>query len=289
MVRDVRERGRDIEGCIKQWFSFVKPNFHRHVEPQRHSADIIVPRGIENRVAIGLVVDHVRKTLAQKSHLHQIELKRLGRKAEEAPLSKNVVMLEEGPQLRGVCTIVLDPETNREDFIFYFDRVVGALVEKASESATFIPKQVKTPQGHVYEGLQPYGKLPPSCRQVTADTPTSDVCELMVWKALITHRHHLRSNTPPRRHTLRTSSPQSSSKLPSRPPPHPNIPGNGRARTPLPQPPGRHRQPQPRARAGPTDELWRRGTDGCAGVGGSWCERGEDRVCYVVCGKERVG
>ena len=27
VIRDVRERGRDIEGCIKQWFGFVKPNF----------------------------------------------------------------------------------------------------------------------------------------------------------------------------------------------------------------------------------------------------------------------
>jgi uridine kinase len=32
----VRERGRDIEGCIKQWFSFVKPNYHKFVEPQRN-------------------------------------------------------------------------------------------------------------------------------------------------------------------------------------------------------------------------------------------------------------
>lgn len=70
MVRDVRERGRDIEGCIKQWFKFVKPNFHKYVEVQRDVAgqymqflnhnraeiytDIIVPRGIENQVAIGL-------------------------------------------------------------------------------------------------------------------------------------------------------------------------------------------------------------------------------------------
>ena len=72
-MRDVRERGRDIEGCIKQWFSFVKPNFHRYVSSQREVAgalkclsllirikkantrfaDIIVPRGVENRVAIG--------------------------------------------------------------------------------------------------------------------------------------------------------------------------------------------------------------------------------------------
>lgn len=38
MLRDVQERGRDIEGCIKQWFSFVKPNFHKYVEPQRNVA-----------------------------------------------------------------------------------------------------------------------------------------------------------------------------------------------------------------------------------------------------------
>ena len=38
VLRDVRERGRDIEGCIKQWFAFVKPNFHKYVEPQRHVA-----------------------------------------------------------------------------------------------------------------------------------------------------------------------------------------------------------------------------------------------------------
>lgn len=38
VVRDVRERGRDIEGCIKQWFAFVKPNFHKYVEVQRDVA-----------------------------------------------------------------------------------------------------------------------------------------------------------------------------------------------------------------------------------------------------------
>jgi len=38
VLRDVAERGRDIEGCIKQWFSFVKPNFEQFVEPQRKVA-----------------------------------------------------------------------------------------------------------------------------------------------------------------------------------------------------------------------------------------------------------
>ncbi|KAK6586334.1 hypothetical protein PZA11_001391 [Diplocarpon coronariae] len=72
VLRDVEERGRDIEGCIKQWFAFVKPNFEGYVKPQRKAAgnkwqeeeeidgekadeavlDIIVPRGVENQVAI---------------------------------------------------------------------------------------------------------------------------------------------------------------------------------------------------------------------------------------------
>lgn len=38
VTRDVRERGRDIDGCIKQWMSFVKPNFEKCVEPQRKIA-----------------------------------------------------------------------------------------------------------------------------------------------------------------------------------------------------------------------------------------------------------
>lgn len=69
VLRDVEERGRDIEGCIKQWFAFVKPNFERYVEPQRKVTgaspitayvsvclliDIIVPRGVQNRVALSM-------------------------------------------------------------------------------------------------------------------------------------------------------------------------------------------------------------------------------------------
>ncbi|KAK2746045.1 hypothetical protein FQN57_003385 [Myotisia sp. PD_48] len=63
ITRDVRERGRHIDGVLKQWFKFVKPAFIRYVEPQRHISDIIVPRGIENTVAIDLVVKHIQRSL----------------------------------------------------------------------------------------------------------------------------------------------------------------------------------------------------------------------------------
>lgn len=35
VLRDVKERGRDIEGIIQQWFTFVKPSYTKYVEPQR--------------------------------------------------------------------------------------------------------------------------------------------------------------------------------------------------------------------------------------------------------------
>ena len=93
-------------------------------------SDIIVPRGVENKVAIGMVTDHIQKTLGIKSKNHQAELKRLGQSSEDMPLPGNVVTLPRRPQVVGVSTIILDPETDRENFCFYFDRMAVMLVEK---------------------------------------------------------------------------------------------------------------------------------------------------------------
>ncbi|RMY28067.1 hypothetical protein D0866_09685 [Hortaea werneckii] len=156
ILRDVRERGRDIEGCVKQWFAFVKPNFHKFVEPQRMVADIIVPRGIENKVAISMVSDQILKTLHQKSRLHQLELKRLGKVAENNPLSRNVIIVQHTNQIRGINTLLMNPEIDREDFIFYFDRLAVMLVEHGTDAGMrYKPFVVDTPvPGRQYRGLQ---------------------------------------------------------------------------------------------------------------------------------------
>lgn len=154
LVRDVKERARDIEGCIKQWFRFVKPNFYKYVAPQREIADLIIPRGIENKVAISMVSDQVRKTLADKSALHQVELRRLGKIAEDSPLSPNAIVLKQTNQIKGMHTLLLDPGTSREDFVFYFDRMVALLVETACDFLPFTPSQVITPQRNAYMGLK---------------------------------------------------------------------------------------------------------------------------------------
>ena len=176
VVRDVRERGRDIEGCIKQWMAFVKPNFERSVEPQRKVAgmfnvnlatyetdmsfrDIIIPRGIENRVAIDMIVDRVRRTLKDKSRRHQDELKRLGQQIEDEPLSPNILILERSKQVKGMSTIIQNPMTDEVDFMFYFDRLSTILVERALETAHYVPSTVVTPQGNSYHGLRPTGEV----------------------------------------------------------------------------------------------------------------------------------
>lgn len=154
LVRDVKERGRDIEGCIKQWFGFVKPNFYKYVSPQREIADIIVPRGIENTVAIEMVSDQIQKSLLHKSAEHQQELQRLGQIAEVNPLSKNAIVLEQTNQIQGIHTLLMDPKTSREDYIFYFDRLVALLVGQAIDFLPFQPGQVLTPQNRLYMGLK---------------------------------------------------------------------------------------------------------------------------------------
>ncbi|KAI2152768.1 Uridine kinase [Ophidiomyces ophidiicola] len=63
IARDVQERGRTIESVLKQWFKFVKPSYSRYVEPQRQISDIIIPRGIENKTAIDMVVKHIQRAL----------------------------------------------------------------------------------------------------------------------------------------------------------------------------------------------------------------------------------
>ncbi|KAK5169271.1 hypothetical protein LTR04_005869 [Oleoguttula sp. CCFEE 6159] len=141
-----------------KWFSFVKPYFHKYVEPQREVADIIVPRGIENKVAISMVSDRIRKTLAYKSKMHQNELKRLGKIVEDAPLSKNVLVLQQSPQVVGIHTLLMGGDVEREDFIFYFDRVAALLVERATECMHYEPQTVETPTGKTYAGLRQIGE-----------------------------------------------------------------------------------------------------------------------------------
>ncbi|KPI39150.1 Uridine kinase [Cyphellophora attinorum] len=157
LVRDVRERGRDIEGIIKQWFDWVKPVYLKWVEPQKEGADIIVPRGMQNKMAIAMIVNQVRRMLKDKSIRHNAELEKLGQDVEDSPLPENVILLEHKPQIRGVGTILRNTITPQEEFVFYFNRLSAILIETALDCHSYLPSTVYTSQGYGYNGLKSAG------------------------------------------------------------------------------------------------------------------------------------
>ncbi|XP_055520251.1 uridine-cytidine kinase 2-like [Leucoraja erinacea] len=64
VLRDINERGRDLEQILTQYTTFVKPAFEEFCLPTKKYADVIIPRGVENLVAINLIVQHIQDILA---------------------------------------------------------------------------------------------------------------------------------------------------------------------------------------------------------------------------------
>lgn len=69
LTRDINERGRTIDSVINQYMSVVRPMHLRFIEPTKRYADIIVPEGGENHVAIDLLVTKVRTILDERKRL----------------------------------------------------------------------------------------------------------------------------------------------------------------------------------------------------------------------------
>ena len=77
-----------------------------------------------------MVIQYIENKLIEKSKSHRAELRKLGQSSEDDPLSDEVLLLDQTPQLRGMSTIIQDVDTSAEDFIFYFDRLSTLLVEQ---------------------------------------------------------------------------------------------------------------------------------------------------------------
>ena len=63
--RDVRDRGRSLESVIEQYQTTVKPMHEQYVEPSKRFADIIVPEGGKNTVALDMIMGRIRRHLEE--------------------------------------------------------------------------------------------------------------------------------------------------------------------------------------------------------------------------------
>ncbi len=65
ILRDVKERGRSLDSVISQYLTTVKPMHEQFVEPSKRRADVIIPDGGHNRVALEMLIQRVRSQLAK--------------------------------------------------------------------------------------------------------------------------------------------------------------------------------------------------------------------------------
>ena len=67
LLRDVKERGRSLDSVINQYMNTVKPMHEQFVEPSKKNADIIIPEGGQNQVALQMLIDRLDAMLHRGS------------------------------------------------------------------------------------------------------------------------------------------------------------------------------------------------------------------------------
>ena len=147
--RDITQRGRDIKGVLEQYERHVKPAFDYYIAPSMQHADIIVPRGGENEVAINLIVHHVQTQLDNRGFRHRDKLANF---EVGQPLPDTLKVLPRTRQIQGLHTFVRNRETPRDEFIFYAKRLIRLVIEYSLSLFPFETVTIRTPQGIEYEG-----------------------------------------------------------------------------------------------------------------------------------------
>lgn len=62
-MRDVKERGRTLDSVVGQYLTTVKPMHEQFVEPSKKYADVIVPEGGNNAVALEMLATRIKEEL----------------------------------------------------------------------------------------------------------------------------------------------------------------------------------------------------------------------------------
>ncbi|KNC81344.1 uridine-cytidine kinase-like 1 [Sphaeroforma arctica JP610] len=147
--RDIAERGRDLVGVLEQYSKFVKPSFDEFIYPTMKYADVVVPRGADNLVALDLIVKHVKRQLTSRGHNFRDQL--IGAHAgEKMPDSLHV--LPSTRQIKGLHTMIRNRDCPRDELIFYSQRLMRLIMEYSWSFLPFKPKTVTTPRNIEFEG-----------------------------------------------------------------------------------------------------------------------------------------
>ncbi|CAH8583263.1 unnamed protein product [Dicrocoelium dendriticum] len=194
LLRDTAERDRSLESVLEQYNRFVKPAYDQFIAPSMAQADIIIPRGGQNKVALQLIIQHVNKRLRRQGpecrralanfqasddafHLLRPSSVPLqngpvdssGERFNQTQcngivnglgselrfvLPPKVHVLPSTPQTKGLHTIIRNRATSQDMFVFYSERLMRPLCEYAINLLPHMDVVVDTPQGIPYHGRQ---------------------------------------------------------------------------------------------------------------------------------------
>eukprot|EP00658_Telonema_sp_P-2_P055459 TRINITY_DN44083_c0_g1_i1.p1 TRINITY_DN44083_c0_g1~~TRINITY_DN44083_c0_g1_i1.p1 ORF type:complete len:326 (-),score=64.40 TRINITY_DN44083_c0_g1_i1:190-1167(-) len=140
LKRDIVERGRTTESVLEAYERFVKPMHDQFIQPTMAFADIIVPRGAENQVAIDILSANIR------GRLHEEDLQ---------AVYPNMFVTGPRRQVKALLTPLRERTTDRKTFCFLVDRLCRLVVEEALGHLPLDECRVETPLGLDYVGLKP--------------------------------------------------------------------------------------------------------------------------------------
>ncbi|EDQ91906.1 uncharacterized protein MONBRDRAFT_17791 [Monosiga brevicollis MX1] len=143
LLRDTNERGREVKGSITQYNRFVYPAFKNHIEPTMQFADLVIPRGVSNPVALDLIITKVKEGLASRGH----DLRGMAARDGDMEDPSSLHYVPASDQLHGLMTTIRDRDSSRDDFVFSTNRVLRLTVEHALSLCPFEDVVVETAVG----------------------------------------------------------------------------------------------------------------------------------------------
>merc|ERR1711990_977996 len=102
-MRDISQRGRQLNDVLNQYNRFVKPAYAKYIAPTINHGDIVVPRGGSNKVAINLIVKHVMRELKKRAEkVPQVD----PNSYDNVPYPASLRLLPKTSQNTGIQTII---------------------------------------------------------------------------------------------------------------------------------------------------------------------------------------
>jgi uridine kinase len=159
LKRDIAERGREMKGVLRQYTKFVKPSFDQWIRPTMRNADVIIPRGADNLVAIEVLSKHIARQLYDRGFTIRSKLARMNQLASSREVPTAVEVMPQTSQLILIHSMLRDKDACQDDVIFYTERLSRLVVEAGLSTLEFSEKVVTTPTGDQYKGLTRTDKL----------------------------------------------------------------------------------------------------------------------------------